>query len=58
MTNTMAGITSKFSKWTPMAKPIMKAIRIIQRRLCGWSATASQRSIAQNVTAVKNEDMA
>jgi len=55
---TMAGMASRFSRCTPMERPIMKAISMIHLSACGSSATSSHLSIAQNTTAVKSEEVA
>ncbi|OPZ54691.1 MAG: hypothetical protein BWY89_01550 [Bacteroidetes bacterium ADurb.BinA012] len=55
---TMAGMASRFSRCTPMERPIMKAISMIHLSACGSSATSSHFSIAQNTTAVKSEEVA
>ena len=54
----MAGMASKFSKWTPMDSPIKYAMTRIHRRCPGSSATFSHFKMAQNTSAVNNEDNA
>lgn len=49
----MAGITNKFSKWTPMANPIRYAISTNQRLECFSLATFSHLRIHQKVSVVK-----
>ena len=53
--NTSAGMASRFRRWTPMLRPIRKAIRTIQRRECGSSARSYHMVMSQNTAAVKRE---
>ena len=46
------GITSKFSKWTPIDAPVRKAINTIQRIEVGSSASSSHFKMAQKTAAV------
>ena len=54
----MAGMASRFSRCTPMLRPIRKAISTIQRLAWGSSAWSYQCVIAQNTIAVNSEDIA
>ena len=56
--NTKAGMVRRFRRWTPMDKPIRKAIRTIHLPEWGSSAVSYHRHIAQNTSAVNRELMA
>src|ERR1043166_6983493 len=53
-------MVNKFNKCTPIDKPIIKKIKMIQRSalmpvVCSWSTACSHFKIAQNTIAVKKE---
>ena len=56
--NTRAGMASRFSRCTPMLRPMRKAISTIHLLACGSSALSYHLVIAQNTSAVKRLDMA
>lgn len=52
----MAGIQSRFNKWTPIESPMSRAIKISQRSADGAGAYVSHFRTDQKVKAVKNEE--
>jgi len=56
--NTIAGMLSRLSRCTPIERPMRKHISTIHLPECGSSASSYQRVMAQNTTAVNNDDMA
>ena len=56
--NTKAGMVRRFSRCTPMLRPIRKVMSTIQRLAWGSSACSYHLHMAQKTRAVKKEDMA
>ena len=53
----MGGMHNKASNCTPMPNPSRKQMRMSQRVLCASCATFSHFRMAQNVSAVKRDDI-
>ena len=56
--NTKAGMVRRFSRCTPILRPIRKVMSTIQRLAWGSSACSYHLHMAQKTRAVKKEDMA
>src|SRR5512140_484271 len=53
----MAGNVRRLRRWTPIERPIRKAISMIHRPEYSSSAASSHFRIAQNTAAVNNEEL-